>query len=666
MKYLLSLITLAFCLSLQSYGQIATISFGTPPVDALQMTSYEKDPDAEALVLYDKGESYFHYDENRGYIIHFTRTKRIKIFSEAGLDYGNIEIEAYRGSNSQEMVSALTAFSYNINSLGSIEKRELDISALHQQQVNEYWSVYKAAIPNVKPGTVIEYQYKFETPFLSNPPDWKFQNRIPTLYSEYVLNAIPFYEYSYAAQGMQKFDFTKSETSKTKRTFGSVVESYGRNIGSGIQFNDVIHTFVMKDIPAFRDEDYITSVEDYIQKLDFQLSVIHKPTGASEALMTDWETMIETLLESKYIGKYIDDSEKVAKKEILEQIEINGETEIHRAAQVIDYMKSNYRWNRTLGKGSTEKAKDVVEIKNGNVGELNLLLAGTLRAAGIEAKPVILSTRNNGRIKKEFPYDPSFNYVVVLVETKERAFLADVTEPLLAFDRIPLRAINDHGLILNKGARWVDLAANPVSQNLKQINISIDPETKKASSDVTFQLTEFESYGFKASYEDNPEKLKEYFEKRGFKLSEEVKTANYDRSRIAYFIQANLQSDLGQLDDKIFFNPFLNFQIGENQLTQKERNYPVDFIYPVRNLFEVRITIPEGYEIIQALEDYEISTPQIEINLKTKTEGNTLAIDAVYGFKKATYSPNEYSALKQQINLIIEKFSKEVVLQKKG
>ncbi|WP_420387187.1 transglutaminase domain-containing protein [Roseivirga sp.] len=665
MKRTLILIVLLWASLFTLKAQTQKIQLGAPSQEELQMTSFDKDPEAEAVVLYDKGSSYFHFDQERGYVIQFTRTKRIKILTEAGKDYGNIEIQAYKNSaDSRERITSFKAFSHNL-SLGSVEKREVGLDDIYEEEINAYWSLFKVAIPNVKPGTIIEYEYVLETPFLSNPPDWKFQNRIPTVYSEYVLNAIPFYEYTFAAQGIRRFDYRNSKTSSVDRTFGSVVESYGRNIGSGVKFNDVIHTFVMKDLPAFRDEEYITSVEDYIQKLDFQLAVVHRPTGSSEELMTDWNTMIATLLDSRYIGKYMDDSEKAAKKEILKEIDLGNGSNLEKSISIVNHFKDNYRWNELAGKGTSNKAKDVIESKTGNVGELNLLLIGTLRAAGITAKPVILSTRNNGKIKKEFPYDPAFNYVIVMVEADGKAFLADVTEPLLSFDRIPIRAINDNGLILEETAPWIDLRVNPLSQNIRQFEIKLNPESSKASVVLNNQLTEFEAYRSKITYDDDTDKIKEYYEKRGFEVTDEIKTANYNRSRAPYLIQTNIDFDLGQLDGKLFFSPFLHFPISENNLTQKERTYPIDLIYPISNSYEASILIPEGYELIQNVESYDLSTPLISIDVKSEIEGNMLKITGEYTFKKAIYEPNEYSALKNQINLIIEKFNQEVVLEKK-
>lgn len=666
-KPYLTIFTLLILISSQLLAQKESITLGQVPMPFLQMESFEEDPQAEAIVIYDKGESFFEYQEQLGYVIKFTRTKRIKVFNEAGLAYGNVEVMAYQGSDgNKESLKSFKAYSHNINNLGTIEKREVGLEAVHEERINDFWSVYKVAIPNVKPGTVVEYEYVMQTPFLGNPPDWQFQSRIPTLYSEYVLNAIPFYSYTFSAQGIREFDYRNSTASKVKRQFGSVVDVYGQNMGSGVEFTDLVHTYVMKDIPAFRDEDYITSVEDYIQKLDFQLAVIYQPSGSSREIMTSWETLVNTMMDSKSIGKYLDASEKLAKKEILEMIDIDSKNDVAKAVEIIEFMKANFHWNEMYGKSTSEKPKYVLENKTGNVGELNLLLIGTLRAAGFEVDPVILSTRSNGKIKKQFPSDPSFNYLVALVKIQEKSFLADITEPLIAYNRIPLRAINDQGLVLDKSVPWVDLNVNPISENLKQFNISLYPEKGIGTSKLNLQMTEFESYSYKVQFQNDSEKLTKLLKDKGLELNDNIQSFNFEKPRLPYVIEANVDFELGRLGDKIFFQPFLNFPMKENLLTQKERNYPVDFVYPANYSFEVKVNIPEGYTLIQSIDDYNFSNELTELNLESSTLDNVITIRANYAFKKAVYEPRQYSYLKNQINQIIERFNKEMVFQKEN
>ena len=50
-------------------------------------------------------------------------------------------------------------------------------------------------MPNVKEGSIIEYEYQIRTPGYNTPRDWYFQTNIPVNYSEYnflIPNALVF------------------------------------------------------------------------------------------------------------------------------------------------------------------------------------------------------------------------------------------------------------------------------------------------------------------------------------------------------------------------------------------------------------------------------------------------------------------------------------------
>ena len=56
-----------------------------------------------------------------------------------------------------------------------------------------------------------------------------------------------------------------------------------------------------------------------------------------------------------------------------------------------------------------------LKTRQGNVAEINLLLTAMLRKAGIEADPMILSTRDNGIANTSYPLISEYNYVICVV-----------------------------------------------------------------------------------------------------------------------------------------------------------------------------------------------------------------------------------------------------------
>ena len=105
--------TLLFVFTLLASGQKYATNWGEITQAEKNLENYAKDPEAEAVVLFDKGDSRF-VDGEGGFDIHFTRTRRIKILNESGLEYAEVSIPFYvEDASSRETVKGIMAVTYN-------------------------------------------------------------------------------------------------------------------------------------------------------------------------------------------------------------------------------------------------------------------------------------------------------------------------------------------------------------------------------------------------------------------------------------------------------------------------------------------------------------------------------------------------------------------------
>ncbi|WP_017732113.1 transglutaminase domain-containing protein [Nafulsella turpanensis] len=646
-----------------AFSQELKSKFGEVNQEELTLTAYQKDPEAAALVLFDKGESYF-FDTERGYDIRFTRTRRIKIFDKAGIPFSEVAIPFYvDGYGRTERVVSIEAYTYNLEN-GALRKTALDPNTVFEEKINESWRVKKFVFPSVKEGSVIEYKYVLETPFHFNLPDWTFQDKIPTLYSQYTVKMIPFYEYAFLAQGISRFHYHDTRLGDAERTFGQVSKVYGNNFGSGFEFKDMIHTYVMKDVPAFKDESFITSSKDYLMKIDFQLSKFHSPAGGTNEVVTTWPELNKSLLKNDHFGKYLRKSKRQAEKIIEAEMNLTGKSSAEKAQMVIEYVKSSFRWNGFNSKYTSKKPKELVEQKKGNAAEINLFMAAMLEAAGVSARPVILSTRDHGKIKVDYPFDHFFNYVVVLVEGEQFAFLADGTEKLLAFNRIPPRCINERGLIVAEGEpQWVNLINNVGSLDSKMIDLKINPEKLLADAMVTIQATEFEAFDYKNSYHNDTIALKEGLLSKGFNKLGRIKTLGFNENERPYVISLEGEVPLEEISNKIIVSPFLQFPIKENPFTQESRSYPIDFIYPRTEKLRSTIHVPQGYKAFSIPANFKMDNGLAQLIVNYTQNGGQVIADASYTFRKAVYTAEEYTRIQTCFEMMVKKLNEQIVLQ---
>ncbi len=648
-----------------AYSQILEVSFGEISQEEIDMKNYEKDKKAKAVILFDKGDAYF-FDTDEGYDIRFTRHKRIKIFDKSESQYAEVSIPYYvDGNGKTETVESIEAVTYNIKD-GKLTQKILNPETIYEERINTKWYNKKFVFPDVQDGSILEYRYVLETPFHFNLPDWTFQNKIPTVYSEYKVSMIPFYDYVFIAQGISNFDYTNSVASKQKRQWGTINESYGQNYGNGIEFQDYINTFVLKDIPAFDDEAYISSINDYIIKMDFQLANFHSPRGVTTNIISTWPDLNESLLKNKNFGKYQKSCSKISKKVLSEKLNLSGDDNKQKTKEIINYVKSNFEWNGHNNKYASQTAKEFFNNKKGNSADINLFMIALLNEADIDTKPMLISTRNHGKIPSDYPFDHFTNYVIALIET-DSIFLADGTEELLPYNKLPLRCDNEKGLVVEKDdePRWIKISNNTLSTEKSTIDMFIDSISMDINARVIVEKSEYDAFAERKRFKNDSLKIKEFYSDKIGEIHN-IQTSGYENKDLTYSVDCETIFETEKLGENIVIYPFLNLPLSKNKLTQKKRTYPVDFIYPWETIFESKLEIPSGFLVSELPEGYSLDNKLAEIKLTYALNEGILTVKGKYKFKKSTYVASEYSRIKYYLDQVVKYFNQPIVLEKKN
>lgn len=650
MKKLVLLLLLVVLVCFKTNAQVYSTEFGKISKAEYDLKQYPEDLEADAVVFFDLGKSYF-LQTSKGFEVVFERSTRIKILSESGLKWAEVEIPYYQEGGIYEKVFDIEAHTYNYND-GIIDFKELDISNTYNEKVNNSWNVKKFAIPNVQVGSIIEYRYKVNSQYVFNLRDWEFQWSIPVIYSEYEVKMIPFYEYSWLLQGASRFDSQKSYlASGVDRHYGSIT------------FQDMVHDYVMKDIPAFKSEQFISSRNDYIIKLDFQLCKINYPDGASVNIITTWDAMIKKLLKHSDFGKYLSKAEKLAAKLI--QPANPGASETERYNEVIDFVKKNFTWNGDNSHYASKSANKFVEEKHGNSADINLFAIAALNSVGIEAYPVIISTRKNGKIKYDYPFIHFFNYIILEALVDGQKLVADATELNANNFRIPTRCINDKGLVIKKGElEWIGLNCLIPSSIITKIEMD-SLSSSLVHSKVSITATEYDALAFRNNYGDDKELIKKEIEEDGYQLIDStLMIQNMHKVNEPYSISYEQSNRLEIVNNKLYLSPFVDQTMADNPLKQKERTYPIDMIYPIQRSYFSVVTIPKGYQLEYYPQDQKIDNELFALSFSTFLEGQTLMIDFSYSFKSGVYDAGYFENIKNYFDEIVKKGNEKVILIK--
>src|SRR5690606_3017568 len=306
--------------------------------------SYEKE--ASAVILYEEGKT----DISGSFQTHVYR--RIKILNERGIEAANQEwaYYAYKGYESYGSIKAQTI---NIEN-GKPVIYEVDRKSIFETNLNEYYNAKKFTFPNVKVGSIIEYEYTFTDQKLSFIDAWRFQHEYPTLYSSYQIQNNTGLDYTSLMIGDKIVEYSKNKKNPNK--------------------------WVLTGLPSYVSLDYLYNKKDMAERIVFQIRGYNSSIGLFDSssgykdVIPDWGKLIDEINDN-----YKNYTSKSIGSEIADQIP-NGKNQKETLQNIYQYFKENFRWNNFYGISPKQTNRETLKEKSGNSTDLNLLLNSVLNA----------------------------------------------------------------------------------------------------------------------------------------------------------------------------------------------------------------------------------------------------------------------------------------------
>ncbi|RKS01580.1 DUF3857 domain-containing protein [Flavobacterium sp. 102] len=643
---------------------------GKVTIDELNEKVSPIDSSAVAAYLIKNCDVKFMYSETNGFTVIKTYKIKIKIYKKEGYEWANQSIGYYVGSNGKDKLNFSNAATYNLVN-GKIEKSKLKSDGEFEEKVNEFWARKKITLPNVKEGSVIEYEAQLESERLNSIDEWYFQSSIPVVYSELKTIIPEYFIYNTMNRGYLAPKITSDRTTKThsftskersdglvsKTTFSSEQISYSENKT----------TFVLENIPALNDEEFVNNIKNYTAGIKYELASIQYPNQPFKNFSTDWETVVKSIYENEYFGPELNKTGYFEKDLDVILSGINSQEE--RIAVVFNFVKSRMNWNDMYGYSCNDGVKKAYQEKKGNVAEINLMLTSMLRYAGIEANPILISTRSNG--VSLFPSRTAFDYVISGVELNNQVILLDATNKFSLPNILPIRDLNWFGRIIRKNGSSAQINLMPTFNSKDVINmmatIGADGNIKGKIRDQYLDYNAFvyriNNHGVaKESYIEKLEKRHQ-----GLEIEEyEVLNTNDLSKPIVENYSFTSTNSVEIIGDKMYVSPFMFFATTENPFKQETREYPVDFVYPNQDKYNINLTIPEGYVVETLPQPKAVSMPEEMGSFKynLSNTGNQIQIVFVLDINQAIIGSEYYDALKSFYKEMINKQTEKIVLKK--
>ncbi len=607
-----------------------------------QFTIYQKDQAATAIMLYEKGNNYFDVIHQRIWLIKEYHGK-IKILTDQGYGEGTISIPIYKGENSSEKVEAVRAITHN----GTL-KTSLSPNGLYTKQINENWSELTFTFPNIKVGSILEYRYKLISPFIYNLNGWTFQSGIPKIYSEYNASIPANYRYNRNLSGYLKLAINESTLKK-----GCFVVDGFRDAA-----DCEVLKYAMKDIPAFKEEEFMLAASNYNSRIDFELSEYHRLDGTTDKYTKSWEDVDREFRSDQDIGRQLN-KKGYFEKNVPESLLTEGDM-LTRATNIYEFVRNHYVWNGNYGIYRDIRVKEAFDEKKGNVGEINITLINLLNAAAIPTQLMLTATRAHGLPKKTHPVMSDFNYTIARAMIDGKVYWLDATDKYIPFGNLPYRCLNYYGRVMDfeNVSFWEDILIEDKSKYVVRAKITFDPGHQNTQATFDEINMGYDAIARRRTLDE--QSREQYLEETESRISgaeinhyELLDERTSDRMVTERF-EATLENRYS--DEMIYFDPFVVRFFDKNPLMSAERQVPVDFGYPRNFQYTAQIIVPDGYEPEQLPESLEIILPENRGLLKFSSaiSGNNLNINYSLMLNRSHFTPDQYPELRDLFSKAVE------------
>ena len=671
-----------FLLAISVFGFTANaqnFKYGKVSPEELEEFRHPIDSTAGAAVLFHSSTTKFRYEESAGFVMETFVQTRIKIYSEAGLDWANHTIMVRETEGLEEKVTGLKGITY-LYANGVIIDVKLKKSDIVEENINEFWNKVSFTMPDVEVGSVIEFKYMIRSPFYWKVPIYDLQFEIPTKKLVNYFESPEYFNYKMNISGIlpvkPKFS-TRVENiaiSKGNSSTRGVTDLYGGKTSSNIDYtknhvsvNYDVTRIELENVEALKRESFIDNLNNYRSQIRFELKYVQYPNKPARYQNKGWDDVTKNLYNSTKFGWEL---AKVSYyEEDLSNIIAQGGSEEELLAKVFYFVKNAVKWNGFRSIYTNHGVKAVYKTGEGNVAEINLMLTSMLKTAGLEAYPVLASTLDNG--KPITPTTDGFNYVLASVILDGKVVLLDATGNFNSLNTLPLRILNWEGRLLKPDGTSYSVSLYPAktATKISSLSYKVLPSGLIKGSART-QHNSYRALEFRNKYlSKNEDEYLNYLKADllGAKISDyQVENLlKFEESIIeSYHFESNNQAILS--GDTILIKPLSFLGLDENLFTNDDRKYPLYFKYPFKDKVTIVLTIPEGYSIKSMPENMIVNLPDKLGTYKfyISEKDGTVSLMVTNRVNKSMISAAYYGTIQEYYQKIIAQEKLAIVLVK--
>ena len=631
------------------------MKFGKPTKEEMQMTVYEADPNAEAVVLCRLTDVEYTVQQS-SYLVDYRDKCRIKVLKPSGARFAKVVIpyqvamsvnnnitglklnakslpQPGGSSNSyfegegvsmtedifavegDEDLESVKATAFNMEG-GKVVKTSLKKSEMVKKKIDEHNYLVEFTVPNVKEGTVIEYEYTIHSQLFWQLRDWYAQCEIPVVYAKLDMNIPSYLIFNIEDHGIQRLTYTC--------TAGSLSFKLDSDpLAKQTQVKTNHYVYIGRNLMAMPKDDYVWNAQDHWAGITAELKQYRLPGAAQMDYARTWEQIDEMILTSDDLGIHLNDHSPLASE--LKEAKIEEITNPReRVAAVYKLVMSKVKWN---GKYELSPAPVAETLKKGegSNADINLLLIQSLHEVGLTAAPVMLRTRDLGLLPYNFPsFSKLSTFLVGVVMPSGGNLYLDASNKNGWLNMLPEVMLVEKARLVQKGnkSQWVNLQKESKAERSTVIDA-------KLSADGTLS-------GKQTTRNEGGETVESEYTKKG-QVSDGV-------------------ISICPFPDKLIENPF----------TAETRKMPVEFPCIGSNRVVITFALPEGYTIVGEPRNTTVLTPDkgVEGRIHTTFGEGRVQMSCQFSINKLSHSEKNYADLRQIFDMLSKYTSEQLSIKK--
>jgi len=656
---------------LNSHAQ--NYKYGKVSKEEVEATSFSKDSSANAVILYREQHISYDFSKDNGFELIEEVYERVKIYNKEGFDWATREINYYVSGDGKESINNLKGETYNIEG-GELVSVKLDKDGIFEEEVSKYRERVKFTMPSIKDGSVIEFKYIRKSPYITSINDIPLQYTIPIQKLDFQITIPEYYTFNtyFNPRSVEKYDLD-SQSGRGSFTMHSIGRTYKRNLVKQtndvqkLEFKTQIYQIEKEDISALKSEPHIDYLSNYAGFLKMELVFVKYPNSSIESYTESWENVASKIQSHAEFGGQLDKTNYFEND--LDPVLVGKTGPMEKISAILEFVKSKVKWNDYVGYYTDKGVKNAYKEGVGNTADINLMLTTMLTYAGLDANPILLSSRSNG--VPLFPTRNGFNYVIASVNYNNNIILLDATEKYTTPDLLPERAQNWIGRLVRKdgSSESIDLMNTNVSNLTKVLKVKFEDEL-----DITGNFTQISSGYFAKEFRDSHEDMSEDALLNEFEngkgniegIDVDLKNEDGNDGKVVESYDFKLKNGVDRINDNIYIKPMFFMAQKSNPFKSENRSLPIFFKYPSSEAKTVFIQLPENYEVASLPESkvIELNQGQGVYKFIVLQSGNYIKITSELQMNNIVYSPNDYETLKKFYNEMVILNSEAIVLNK--